>query len=388
MRAGRIAVLSAGIALSALAILPVASSGANLGCRPSIAHFLSSVSSWKSCYDTVDAEPVDQAAVRASLKLQTDAAAQATRQRLIEYVWRRPELPRERLPTEVRTDITDQAFAGLDGLSRIDMLVMSLEFGFRTRAYHFVPANGNGRAVIYHEGHDGSFRKYARTTISALLTAGFAVLAFDMPMRGLSSWPDIVDVPGLGPVLFGASSHWNLAILEDAEFTPLRLFMDPVLRGTNYLALHYDYQQIMMLGISGGGWATTVYAAIDPRITRSYPVAGTSPFFLRGRHPGSGKFTSDGDYEQRAAELYRRANYLDLYVLGSIGSGRRQIQILNKFDPCCFFGNSAEIYAPLVSAAVSTIGDGSFRLVIDDTHAQHAISQHALGLIVADAMAP
>ena len=35
-----------------------------------------------------------------------------------------------------------------------------------------------------------------------------------------------------------------------------------------------------MVSISGG-WTTTVYAAIDPRVTRSYPVAGSLPIPLR-----------------------------------------------------------------------------------------------------------
>ena len=39
-----------------------------------------------------------------------------------------------------------------------------------------------------------------------------------------------------------------------------------------------------MIGLSGGGWTTTVYAAIDPRIVKSIPVAGTLPLYLRGDH--------------------------------------------------------------------------------------------------------
>jgi hypothetical protein len=169
----------------------------------------------------------------------------------------------------------------------------------------------------------------------------------------------------------------------------VRLFLDPILRGLNYLEQHYGRRPTIMLGISGGGWTTTVYAALDVRVTRSYPVAGTLPFFLRQPHPGSGRFTSDGDYEQRVTELYRRASYLDLYVLGSIGDGRKQLQITNKYDPCCFFGDGAKFYASAVAEAVAATGlGGDYRLVIDDTHAQHAISPHALDLIMADAAPP
>ena len=36
-----------------------------------------------------------------------------------------------------------------------------------------------------------------------------------------------------------------------------------------------------MAGLSGGGWTTTLYAAIDPSIRYSFPVAGTIPLYLR-----------------------------------------------------------------------------------------------------------
>lgn len=32
-----------------------------------------------------------------------------------------------------------------------------------------------------------------------------------------------------------------------------------------------------MVGLSGGGWTTTDYSALDPRITLSLPVAGSLP---------------------------------------------------------------------------------------------------------------
>ena len=42
-----------------------------------------------------------------------------------------------------------------------------------------------------------------------------------------------------------------------------------------------------MIGLSGGGWTTTVAAAIDPRVGLSIPVAGSLPFDMRFQHPVS-----------------------------------------------------------------------------------------------------
>lgn len=358
-------------------------------CRPDVALWLSYLPFIADCFDTARPEGLSDERIRQVIRVQTAQEAEKARQQLVAYIWGQSELPYNRLPTRVVEGFADDVLARFFNLSRIDVLVMDLEFGFVARAHYLVPTDANGRLAIYQEGHDGSFRDHARATLEALLADGFAVLALDMPMRGLNSWPTSIDVPEIGPVQFGSDSHWNLALLEGAGFAPVRLFLDPILRGLNYLEQHYGRRPTIMLGISGGGWTTTVYAALDVRIGRSYPVAGTLPFFLRQPHPGSGKFTSDGDYEQRVTELYRRASYLDLYVLGSIGHGRRQLQITNKYDPCCFFGDGAKLYAPAVAEAVAATGlGGDYRLAIDDTHARHAISPYALDLIMADATSP
>ena len=82
------------------------------------------------------------------------------------------------------------------------------------------------------------------------------------------------------------------------------------------------YQDVIMIGHSGGGWTTTLAAAIDPRIRLSFPVAGSLPLYLQ-----EGPCGITADYEQVVPSLYRdRASYLDLYVLGSVGAGRRQVQ--------------------------------------------------------------
>src|SRR5206468_3419492 len=110
-------------------------------------------------------------------------------------------------------------------------------------------------------------------------------------------------------------------------------FLEPVAVALNYIAPRHPFRSISMIGISGGGWTTTLYAAVDPRVSRSYPVAGSLPHYLASDAPQNW-----GDYEQTLPELYRTANYLELYILGGYGRGRAQLQVLNKYDPCCFNG--------------------------------------------------
>ena len=44
-----------------------------------------------------------------------------------------------------------------------------------------------------------------------------------------------------------------------------------------------------MIGISGGGWTTTVYPAIDTRISESFSVAGSLPLSLRNTIEDNGR---------------------------------------------------------------------------------------------------
>ena len=45
--------------------------------------------------------------------------------------------------------------------------------------------------------------------------------------------------------------------------------------------MEYNFKRYSMIGLSGGGWTTVVYAAIDERISDSFSVAGSIPFYLR-----------------------------------------------------------------------------------------------------------
>ena len=132
-----------------------------------------------------------------------------------------------------------------------------------------------------------------------------------------------------------------------------------------------------MVGISGGGWTTTLYSAIDQRITQSYSVAGSLPQYLRNTQADM------GDYEQTLPNLYRIANYLDLYTLDAYGNNRKHIQIFNKYDPCCFADPAFETYSGIIKSAINNLdGNGTFAVYVDDTHKEHKISNHALEIIL------
>ena len=220
------------------------------------------------------------------------------------------------------------------------------------------------------------------TTLGWLNELGYDAMEFYMPLRGPNNNGS-----------FGTQSHswfgrWQDAHCPQAIPCPaqdkgklqrcakpclrdMRFFLEPVLLAVNY-AKALGYKRIAMVGLSGGGWTTTVgtqtthshlilstsrtrsdrskgsdlilefggcpAAALDVRIGLSIPVAGSIPFEMRFQHAGD-PYHDIGDYEQLIARpMYRAANYTQMYALAALGGGggRQQLQILHELDACCF----------------------------------------------------
>jgi hypothetical protein len=319
-----------------------------------------------------------------AITLATPRDAERRRARLRRFVFGRDSLP-VRLPT-VERDMDDAEFADdLPNIDRIDRLTIPLPLGFTSVAYHLIPRRANRRLLIYHNGHDQDFFDGERV-VAHFLARGYALLVFAMPYEGLNTNPDTIETKCGRVELAPAGSrtaHESLACVPQ----PFRYFLEPVAVGLNHTSA-LGYTRTAMVGLSGGGWTTVVYAALDPRVQYSYPVAGSRPFHITARNcPGD---TPDavapcfGDFEQRMPDFYRIANYLELYTLGAFGPGRRQLAINNVYDPCCFSGTSYEEWRPLVQTALRRLGAGEYDAIGDTTHRRHIVSPFALRTIEAD----
>ena len=246
----------------------------------------------------------------------------AVRASLIQYIWgTNPREPR----VAADTGLTNVADIGPLAGAKIQKLTVTMEDDVKGYAYYIVPTNPISSLVVVHAGHQNGFNEGGglEGIIQKLVATGFSVLA--------------VYMPGFSP--FDKSGHARL--YGRPNF--FHFFFDTTTYGLRYVrryvALHPkefpfpSYKTYSMMGLSGGGWTTTLYAAIDPSISLSFPVAGSLPLSLRD--PKSSN-CGGGDAEQYFAGLYKRYGYADLYILGSAGRGRKQVQILNANDSCCF----------------------------------------------------
>jgi Ricin-type beta-trefoil lectin domain len=308
----------------------------------------------------------------------------AKRGQIINFIWGSAGFPNTKLPSLHK--FVPSPISGLTNLQSVEALRITMDAGEYSIGYHFLPATGRrNRLVVVHQGHACDLVSGGiQNTIAALVADGFGVLAMSMP-RFSPANPNIPD-----PGNCNAGDHPSMFNLPLSGGNALKFFMEPVAVGINYLVSRVGYTDINMVGLSGGGWTTTLYPALDTRIASSFPVAGSVPLYLRVEpYPH--------DLEQFFDPFYGAsgvAGYLDLYLLGSRGTGRRQIQILNRHDSCCFgegqhnaaalgigFEPAVRIYeSRLKSVAAGTAG--LFRTMIDEVSPVHMISDYAIQNVI------
>ena len=283
---------------------------------------------------------------------------------VVNYLWNNNELPNV-LPTSIKNNISDDRFDDLNNLKQIDKFSIEMKYGVISNVYLFIPENNNNNLILYHQGHSGGFI-LGKPTIDFFLKNGFSVAAFSMPLVGMNNNPTII-LESLGPIKF--IEHGQFELLETENFSPISYFFTPITSSINYLDKNYEYDDIHMIGISGGGWTTTIYSGLDSRISNSFAVSGSLPLSLRFIHEDV------GDYEQLNSQLYKIANYPEFYVMSSFGDDRKFTQIFNKFDPCCFAGTLYTQYEDSIKQKINELGEGSFVIFLDDSHKKHEISE-------------
>ena len=292
---------------------------------------------------------------------------------LIQYIWK-DQMP-TKLPTSVEENFTDENFNDVKNLKQLDKITIEMEHGVNSIAYFFIPYESNNKLIIYHHGHAGDFI-LEKNTITFFLNNGYSVVAFNMPLKGINSQP-IIETSDFGPIKF--IFHDQFPLLESPNFSPMKYFVEPIALSLNFIEQNYDYDEYYMVGISGGGWTTIIYSAIDQRISQSYSVAGSYPLYLRQ------EVKNLGDYEQNNPNIYRISNYLELYTMSSFGNDRKLVQLFIYNDPCCF---QAELYEKFpygnaIQDRLEILGDeGKFSVFLDNSTNQHEISEHTLSLIL------
>jgi hypothetical protein len=332
------------------------------------------------------------------IRFETPEDITSARTELIRYIWGSDTLPLDRMP-RLPAILDDVSPVGnLTDVERVDTLIVDMEAGLKSYAHHFIPRIRNDRLVILHAGHVSHFNDSdeladegfgMRRTLEGLLGDGYSVLAVYMPRNVKFGTSIVVFEDG------GTAAHDE--IFRNRQYIPsagsqMKYFLEPITAYLNYLAARPVadnfpvYRDYSIVGFSGGGWAATVYPAIDTRIRLSMAVAGSLPLYMRAG-------ATVGDAEQTDPHFYSIAGYPELYVMASDGPGRKQIQLLNRLDWCCFsephhdptlvdglsFDQAVREYETRVRATLLNLGNTDlFSAEIDEAAPGHNVTWDAI----------
>ncbi len=320
---------------------------------------------------------LNQVNVKQIIQIQSPNDVFNRRQNLSHYLFGQATLPAT-TDISIAVDIQDldyQKFYQSKILQQINRLTVTMDFGINSVIYHFIPRKSNQKIVFYHEGHEGDFR-VAKQGIYRLLSQGYDVLAFAMPLLGKNSQPTIKH-DRLGLLKLRFHNDFRFLALDANQGHALKFLLQPVIA----MWQHFNTQSkpiVAMIGFDGGAWVTTLFAALQPDLLRSYAVAGSFPHYLQDWQVT--------EYEQTDTALYYIANWLELYILASYGQHRQHVQILNRYDPCCFMGTAYRSYKNIIQSRLRQLGHnhGYFNVFLDESHKQHKISKLAWAEIIAD----
>jgi len=302
------------------------------------------------------------------IRIKSRASAESIRQTLTTAIWGPSGLPTRAQP-ELVADAPPDQLRRLPSLAAIDVLRIPVDIGYAAYIYLLRPNKPNGRLIIYQHGYAGTVEQNMAPYFIQLLTEGYTVAASNYPEYGNNRFPHLnLERFGWYPL-----SHDRIVGVHPQ---PIRFYVEPIVVLLN--AIRKDYERADMVGFSAGGWIATIAAAVDQRISRTVTVAGGYPIYLRVVN-----FERESPPPQFHQPLLQAANYLEMYVLAAEGKSRSLTQIFNRYDRCCYRNTYVRLYEPAVKRAIGAIGQGRFEAFIDETHADHKVSDWSKDQIIA-----
>ena len=242
-----------------------------------------------------------------------------------------------------------------------DSILLNIKY-YNINHYGILGTNKkNKKLLIYHEGHDGNpynsknfldFKEKFKTKGYDILSLSMTGLGYNMLLNPNYSFP--INPEKNSDVSFNYQFHNRELKCHDIyqfyfdkdypNIMPLAL----MLSGNYYIIknLEDNYDEIVMMGISGGGWHTTMFAALLPKIQKSYSFSGTFPKFFK-----LDKNTRT-EWEDTYSKIYDEYDYWDFYFLALFDSenfhNREHNLIFNSKDPYSYNDPWATAFKNLV----------------------------------------
>lgn len=202
-----------------------------------------------------------------------------------------------------------------DPAYRIRKLRYRIYSNYWIPALLYEPANLSGPAPVmlnpngHHWGGKAVHYKQAR----CINLAKRGVIALNMEFIGMGE-------------LQADVNHDNIAHLNLTGLAGVGLFYLAMKKGLDILLdqPHADPKRAGVTGLSGGGWQSIVFAALEERITLAVPVSGYMPLWAR-----AAIIDDIGDLEQAPPDM---ASIVDYSHLTAMVAPRPMLNVLNEYD--------------------------------------------------------
>ena len=237
-----------------------------------------------------------------------------------------------------------------------------IEFGVLIKNKKFRSNN----LIIYIQGHRGNpfDNKYFLDLKNKYLNRNYDILALSMSNLGLNKEKFLsthLEFPNKNSSNRRHEIYSDFKDLNYPEKKPLSL----MLSGNYYLIknilLKKNYDKIILTGISGGGWYTTLLTPIINEIDISISFSGTKPLhyvYYRCCH----------DWEQKYSSIWKGFNYEDFYYMSTFRLKNNSIFRRKSYQ--IYDLNEGEIFGGRFAQSMKKISDNInsefFKVLIKD----------------------
>ena len=308
--------------------------------------------------------------VRSRMVAKSPSDLAALREKIIRHMW--PSgLPLDRRAADLRETKL------ISSVRRAYEFTVKLDLGLSSRTTFLEAAKGDDCLMVFNDGHyvrGGRFNNGPGWRIvERLLKAGCDMLFVSMPLYFDRQ-----------PVFARKSSGERIRLREHNAFFEidnsdrwaLRFFLEPTIVSLNEVLDRKDYRKVGMVGLSGGGWSTILLAALDTRITHSYPSLVVLP---PPTQPVTKHFNPHFEYIY--PPLFKVVDHYSLMLMGVVSPARDAIHSYTRSD-IVFAGNKTAAFAPQVSAIAQELNGGNIRVFVDQTSGDHAITPKIADVIL------
>lgn len=258
------------------------------------------------------------------------------------------------IPSTLGTMATDGSppITGLTNLASVEKMTPG-SYALRPRV--FTPNSARTDVVVLiWNGHSTAMGAYAINTLTQqLLTANVTVVNMVLP-SGSNDYTS-----GSPPQHYAATPGYDE-------------WVGPFCIAVNTMRNRYPGAKIIVTGISGGGWASLMSAAVDARVSTNISVVGWLPEHIH----------QNRDYEQLLDDI--SGGYMNLALIAA-ADGRRNICRLHSLD-AVGFGAAVYNQRPDAFAGLSTRATalGGYFAVSIEAVSSHSYSTNDRALVLAE----